>query len=107
MFSPLSHVWLPNFIHIVQMLTMEVDFTRFGGSMLKLAPEFGYYMETTELMLIDIVLGLLKRKGTATMAEFNMMCRRYAGFRPYDEPAPEEPEVTPGMYDLQFELESC
>ena len=83
-FSPLSHVWLPQYLDIIQHLTIETDLTRFGGSAMKMAPKFGYNLEKLETMLIDIVKGLIKRRGRSTMAEFNLMCRRYAGFRPLD-----------------------
>ena len=40
--SPLSNVWLPEYLGIVQHLTVEIDFTRFGGSAVRYAPSFGY-----------------------------------------------------------------
>lgn len=83
-FSPLSHVWLIGYLGIIQYLTVEADLTRFGCSALKIAPQFGYDMNKIETLLVGIVNGILKRRGTSTMAELNIMCRRYAGFRPYD-----------------------
>ena len=42
MFSPLSHVWLINYLDIIQNLTVEADLTRFGCCVLKEAPKYGY-----------------------------------------------------------------
>lgn len=93
-FSPLSHVWLPDYLEVVQYLTVEADLTRFGFSALKVAAQFGHDVKKTEDLVVGIVQGLVKRRGKITMAEFNMMCRRYAGFRPYD-----------GSDDATFEFE--
>ena len=41
-------------------------------------------MDKIEKLLIVLVNGLLERKGKSTMAQLNIMCRRYAGFRPFD-----------------------
>ena len=81
-FSPLSHIWLRDNLAVVQKLTVEVDFTRFGGSILKIAPKHGYHMETPLIMLIDLIKGLLSRRGDTLMAELHLMCRQYAGLRP-------------------------
>lgn len=45
-FSPLSHVWLFNYLDIIQNLTVEADLTRFGCSVLNAAPQFGYSMKS-------------------------------------------------------------
>ena len=42
-------------------------------------------MDKIESFLLGLVNGLLKRNGKSTMAQFNIMCRRYAGFRPCDD----------------------
>ena len=82
-FSPLSHVWMQDHLHIVQRLTVEVDLTRFGGSQLTDAPKFGYDdMNKIERLFKAIVDGILERHRGLKMTEFNLMCRRYAGFRP-------------------------
>ena len=81
-FSPLSHVWMQDYLGLVQKLTVEADLTRFGGSQLVAAPKFGYDVDKIEALLVDIVKGILKRPSGITMAEFNLMCRRFAGFRP-------------------------
>ena len=94
-FSPLSLVWLTSYLEIVQHLTVEVDLTRFGFSALKVAPQCGYDMYKTEDLVARIIKGLAKRRGKHTMAEFNIMCRRYAGFRPYE-----------GADDATFEFEA-
>jgi hypothetical protein len=83
-FSPLSLIWLTRYLEIVQHLTVEVDLTRFGFSALKVAPQYGYDMHKTENLVVSIVKGLKNRRGKHNMAEFNIMCRRYAGFRPYE-----------------------
>ena len=82
MFSPLSHVWMQDYLGLVQRLTVEADLTRFGGSQLVDAPKFGYDVDKIEALLMDIVKGVLKRPHGIKMAEFNLMCRRFAGFRP-------------------------
>jgi hypothetical protein len=97
-FSPLSQVWLTKYLEIIQILTVEADFTRLGCSQLKRAPEFGYNMKNLENLLVNLVKGLSKRKGRSTMAEFNIICRRYAGFRPCeDSDGFEILEYEPGM----------
>ena len=98
-FSPLSSVWLLEYLEIVQFLTVEVDFTRFGFgapsyfavkkigfcALSKGCAEYGQNFEKKiENLLIEIVQGLVKRRGKTTMAEFNLMCRRYADARPVD-----------------------
>jgi hypothetical protein len=84
-FSPLSHIWLNNYLGIIQNLTVEADLTRFGGCQLKDAPQFGYDVIKMESLLVAIVNGILNRQDEATIAEFNIMCRRYTGYRPNDE----------------------
>ncbi|TAQ91178.1 hypothetical protein B7494_g530 [Chlorociboria aeruginascens] len=84
-FSPLSHVWLLEYLDKIQHLTLEADLTRFGGSQMKYAPQFGYDTEKMENLLVDIVTGLFNREDGATMAELHLMCRRYRGDRPVDE----------------------
>lgn len=81
-FSPLSSFWLVENLAIVQYLTLEVDFTKFGGGFLIGASEYGYQMEATDRMLLEISLGLSERRGTTIMTELNLLCRRYAGDRP-------------------------
>jgi hypothetical protein len=80
-FSPLSHIWLLNFLDRIQRLTIEVDFTRFGGSSMRLAPSFGHNNDKLEDLLLGLIRGLKERPGRLTMAELNLMCRRYGGFR--------------------------
>lgn len=84
-FSPLSHVWLLRYLDRVQRLSIEADFTRFGGSSLKIAPAFGHNNDKVEDLLVRLVLGLLNRPDRLTMAELNLMSRRYGGYRPYSE----------------------
>lgn len=85
-FSPLSHVFLPEYIHIVQHLTLEVDLTRFGGSALKNGHEFGHNYYKIEQQITDVVDGLLLRTKSVKIFELNLMCRRFEGFRPSQEP---------------------
>jgi hypothetical protein len=104
-FSPLSHVWLHDYLGMVQHLTVEIDLTRFGGSQLRSAPQFGYNMNKIEVLLAAIVDGILESKDRVTMAEFNVMCRRYAGFRPNyqlenTEADPETSKGTALIYNL-------
>jgi hypothetical protein len=81
-FSPLSHVWLLSFLDRIQRLTIESDFTRFGGSSLKIAPAFGHNNDKVEELLLGLIKRLLERPDRLTMAEMHLMCRRYAGCRP-------------------------
>lgn len=98
-FSPLTLVWLPEYLGIIQFLTVEADFTRFGfgapsnfavkkigfSTLSKGRAEYSHnFVNKTENFLIEIVKGLVKRRGKTTMAEFNLMCRRYVGVRPVD-----------------------
>lgn len=90
--SPLSYIWLTPYLGTIQRLTVEADLTRFGCSQLKSAPQFGYDLNRIEAKLVAIVKGILERQGMTTMAEFNIMCRRYAGLRPRsdsDSPNPD------------------
>ncbi|KAH6720819.1 hypothetical protein BKA61DRAFT_570460 [Leptodontidium sp. MPI-SDFR-AT-0119] len=81
-FSPLSHIWLPQYLRIVQRITVEVDFTKFGCSQMKDAKKFGYNLSKTRQLLNAIVCGLSGRPAKSSVAELHLMCRRYAGFRP-------------------------
>lgn len=84
-FSPLSHIWLLDFLDRIQRLTIEVDFTRFGSSSLRIAPAFGHNNAKVADLLHGLIRGLLERADSMTMAELNLMCRRYDGYRPYTE----------------------
>ncbi|TEY43179.1 hypothetical protein BOTCAL_0376g00110 [Botryotinia calthae] len=86
-FTPLSSVWLPNFLNKIQHLTIELDLTRFGGNALKSARHFGYNMEIMESLLFDLVSGLMERRGR--IAELTLLCRRFNGYRPVDENDPD------------------
>ncbi|KAK0127539.1 hypothetical protein ONS96_007074 [Cadophora gregata f. sp. sojae] len=80
-FSPLSHVWLKQYLGMVQRITVEVDFTKFGCSQWKDAKKFGYNLDKTRSLLNEIVCGLGERPAKSSIAELHLMCRRYAGFR--------------------------
>ncbi|KAB8298780.1 hypothetical protein EYC80_000955 [Monilinia laxa] len=82
-FTPLSSVWLPNFLDRIQHLTIEIDLTRFGGNALKVARQFGYNMEKMESLFSAVVDGLVERRGK--MAELVLLCRRFDGSRRFDE----------------------
>lgn len=84
---PLSHVWLMNNLGIVRFLTVEVDFTRFGGDCLKISPEYGYNVEKEWRLLEDIARGLCNRGEGAIVAELNLLCRRYLGYHSHHDPA--------------------
>ncbi|KAF7939245.1 uncharacterized protein EAE97_007325 [Botrytis byssoidea] len=86
-FTPLSSIWLPNFLNRIQHLTIELDLTRFGGNALKFARRFEYNMEKMESLLLNLVSGLIQRRGR--MAEFTLLCRRFNGYRPVDEDDPD------------------
>ncbi|TGO22929.1 hypothetical protein BPAE_0150g00230 [Botrytis paeoniae] len=86
-FTPLSSIWLLNFLNRVQHLTIELDLTRFGGNALKFARRFEYNMEKMESLLLDLVGGLIQRRGR--MAELTLLCRRFNGYRPVDENDPD------------------
>ena len=80
-FSPLSHVWLPDYLDCIQSLTVEIDLTRLGGSASREAPNIFHQYEKINNSLVTIVKGLMNRKGKL-MHELHIMCRRYAGSRP-------------------------
>lgn len=82
-FTPLSSVWLPNFLDRIQHLTIEIDLTRFGGNALKFARQFGYNMEKMDNLFCAVVDGLMERRGE--MAELVLLCRRFDGNRRFDE----------------------
>ena len=84
-FSPLSHIWLKRYLGIVQHITIEIDFTKFGCSQLKDAKKFGYNFDKTRGLLNEIVCGLGQRPAKSSIAELHLMCRRYAGFRPQSD----------------------
>ncbi|KAL2061265.1 hypothetical protein VTL71DRAFT_7538 [Oculimacula yallundae] len=65
-FSPLSHVWLLQYTSIIQRITIEVDFTKFGCSQLEDAKKYGYKLSKTKQLLDSII---------------HLMCRRYSGYR--------------------------
>lgn len=111
-FSPLSHVWLQDYLGMVQHLTVEIDQTRFGASHLSNAPLLGYNMNKLEVLLATIVDGILDGDDRISMAEFNLMCRRYAGFRPQHqlENAEGALDTSPGTflpYDSVSPFFSC
>ncbi|KAF7887962.1 uncharacterized protein EAF01_011116 [Botrytis porri] len=86
-FTPLSSIWLPKFLDRIQHLTIELDLTRFGGNALKFARRFEYNVEKMERLLLDLVSGLMQRRGR--MAELTLLCRRFNGYRPFDENDPD------------------
>lgn len=81
-FSPLSHAFLPQHIHIVQYMTLEIDLTRFGGSTLQKGHQFGHNCSKIEKQIAEMIDGLLQRTDSAGISELNLMCRRYLGLRP-------------------------
>lgn len=85
--SPLSHTWLREHLSRVQALTLEVDYTRFGGSCVRQAPIFGYNMDKEDKLLANIFNDLAIRADGSTIWELNVLCRRYAGFQPYNDSA--------------------
>jgi hypothetical protein len=96
--SPLSHVWLLEHAGSIKGLTVEIDYTRFGGSCRKVAPTFGYNMDKDEKQLLAIFEGLARRRDASTIDELNILCRRYAGFRPHqDQSFQELPAPEPSM----------
>ncbi|KAH7413092.1 hypothetical protein BKA64DRAFT_344926 [Cadophora sp. MPI-SDFR-AT-0126] len=84
-FSPLSHVWLKQYLGMIQRITIEVDFTKFGCSQWKDAKKFGYNLDKTRSLLNEIVCGMGQRPPKSSIAELHLMCRRYAGFRPQSD----------------------
>lgn len=86
-FSPLSHIWLQDYLPIIQSLSIEIDLTLFGGSAMKVAPLYGHDNAKLKVMIETLVDGLLSRNFQSKMAECHIKCRRYAGYRPF-EPQP-------------------
>ena len=70
MFSPLSHFWLPDYLGIIQDLTIELDFTKFGGSSSRYAENYGYDCRKIAKMLKDIIFGISRRGGDLPMARY-------------------------------------
>jgi hypothetical protein len=81
-FSPLSNIWLFDYLHIVQQLSLEVDLTLFGCSASDDALQFGHDYSKVGNQVSSIVDGLLKRKADSPLYELNLLCRRYTGIRP-------------------------
>lgn len=81
-FSPLSRIWLKDYLPIIQFLTLELDLTKFGMGVFLGAADFGNNVEIVETMVDEIMAGLSSRRDHAIMMELNLLCRRYAGFRP-------------------------
>ncbi|KAF4630380.1 hypothetical protein G7Y89_g7764 [Cudoniella acicularis] len=80
MFSPLSVVWLPNYLDIVQKLTVEVDLTRFGTAYHPSSPLFSLKKAKERRMFEEIIEGINKRRGKSTMEALSILCRRYHGY---------------------------
>jgi len=89
-FSPLSRIWVIPYLSIVQFLTVELDLTKFGMGVFLGAADYGNNVEMVEDMFDEIIVGLSKREGYTIMMELNLLCRRYAGFRPPALPLPED-----------------
>jgi hypothetical protein len=85
-FSPLQFTWLPDFLDIIQHFTVEIDFTRLGFSHLKNAIHFGQNTRKIEELFTNLVNGVQDRHTGLLMEEFNLMCRRYEGVRPFSRP---------------------
>jgi hypothetical protein len=82
--SPLSHVWLPQYLGIIQHLTIEVDFTRFGGSILIYNSTIGHVTSKLKRLMVELVKGLQERPSKVAMAELVVLSRRYLSHRPID-----------------------
>lgn len=82
LFSPLSQVWLVQYLPIVQHLTVEIDLTMFGNGIFIGASQYGNNVEKLDNMADGVLAGISSRRDTTTMAELNLLCRRYAGYRP-------------------------
>lgn len=78
----LVHEWLPRFLEIVQHLTIEVDFTKYGGSNYDEAFEeaFGsavrFRRDTAQPWLRRLCTGLSERRTGLTLKHLHIYCRK-------------------------------
>lgn len=93
--TPLTCVWILPYLHLLERLTIERDFTRLafnraeGAAGLK---DISYKVTPWFDLLID---GLMKREHDVPMTELRLWGRKYVGFRPIDQ-TPDS--IDPGMY---------
>ncbi|KAL3421356.1 hypothetical protein PVAG01_07801 [Phlyctema vagabunda] len=80
-FCPLSQVWLKEFLGQIQYLTIELDMTRLAGSSFVQASRLRHDTQKFKGLVDGLVEGLLARRGISTMAQLNIICRRYVGSR--------------------------
>lgn len=86
MISPLSHVWLQSYLGSIQFFTVELDFTKLSGDCVNGTADFAYSTSKIEPLLMDVIAGLLRREESTTMAELNLLCRRYErNHHPYQD----------------------
>ncbi|KAF8854813.1 hypothetical protein BDZ45DRAFT_805528 [Acephala macrosclerotiorum] len=81
---PLSHQWAVPYLHLIQLLTIERDYTRLAGSHHRNASQLSWAIanEKVRPMVDAIVDGLLKREHGMEMAQLHLMARKYEGLRP-------------------------
>jgi hypothetical protein len=83
--SPLSHIWLLQHVGSIKVLTVEIDYTRLGGSCRKLASTLGYNRDKEDKQLTAIFEGLADRTDGSSIDELTILCRRFAGFQPHND----------------------
>ena len=85
--SPLSHIWLYQYLDIIQRLDVELDLTRFGCSALTTGPAFWHGIAEEKVMKLfsKIIMGIVGDRTRLPMTELNLMCRRYKGYRPINK----------------------
>jgi hypothetical protein len=77
------HRWLPLFANRLQYLTVEVDFTRLGGSYKNGAFPLPHGQEEMAAFVEKLISQLATRENSIQSVHF--MCRRYKGLRPISQ----------------------
>jgi hypothetical protein len=93
--SPLSHIWVQPYLHLIQRLTIERDYTRLAGSHHKGAVGLCFGISKKIQITVNVLVAKLLSRNGMSMAEFHLMGRKYAGYRPADH-CPDS--SNPGIY---------
>ncbi|CZR55940.1 uncharacterized protein PAC_05828 [Phialocephala subalpina] len=105
---PLSHAWVVPYLHFVQDLTIERDYTRLAGSNRKNASQLSWAFGSKKVtsMVDAIVDSLLKRENGMQMAQFHLMARKYQGLRPKEGSASGLSNIPYVPDDVEFDISS-
>ncbi|KAI9732701.1 MAG: hypothetical protein M1818_007435 [Claussenomyces sp. TS43310] len=86
MTSPVSQQWLKIYANRIQHLTLEVDLTRLGFNAGKNSALLGTQTKKIKRLFDELVGWIEMRQGT--MADLQLMVRRFQGMRPKNHAAP-------------------